>query len=149
MVVLKIYKSGQLVIEKQLDQDHIVIGSSEADANVILAGNASPVHASIDNRDGKYVLCDLGSEAGTYKNNDKILEAEIVPGDKITIGEFTIEFYLQEVVAPAPAETPAPAATPAPAEERRFNDDKTQPIDISGTDLASGGSYSPTPFSID
>jgi hypothetical protein len=98
MVVLKIYKGGQLVEEKQINQDHIVLGSSESEAHVTLAGDASPIHASIEKRGEKYIVCDLGSEKGTYKNNDKILEAQIVPGDKVVIGEFTVEFYLQEAV---------------------------------------------------
>ncbi len=98
MVVLKIYKAGQLVDEKKLNQDHIVLGSSDSDAHVTLSGDASPVHASIENRGGKYVVCDLGSEKGTFKNSDKILEAEVKPGDKIVIGEFSIEFYLEESV---------------------------------------------------
>ena len=90
VVVLKIYKSGELVAEKQLNQDHIVMGSSETEAHVTLPGEASPIHASIEKRNDKYVLCDLGSEKGTYKNTDKILEAEINPGDKIGVGEFSI-----------------------------------------------------------
>lgn len=97
VVVLKVYKRGELVAEKQLNQDHIVLGSSESEAHVTLPGDASPIHASIEKRNEKYVLCDLGSEKGTFKNDDKILEAEIKPGDKIVAGEFTIEFYLQEV----------------------------------------------------
>ena len=96
MVVLKIYKGGQLVDEHKINQDHVVLGSSESEAHIILSGDASPIHASIEKRGDKYVICDLGSEKGTYKNSDKILEAELKPGDKLSIGEFTIEFYLQE-----------------------------------------------------
>ncbi len=96
LVVLKIYKGGQLVDEKKTDQDHIVLGSSETEAHITLSGDASPIHASIEKRGEKYVVCDLGSEKGTYKNNDKILEAQIQPGDKVVLGEFTIEFYLEE-----------------------------------------------------
>ncbi len=96
VVVLKIYKNGQLVDQKQLDQDHIVIGSSETEAHLTLRGQPSPIHASIEKRGDRYIISDLGSEKGTYKNNDKILEAEIKTGDKIVIGEYTLDFFLQE-----------------------------------------------------
>jgi pSer/pThr/pTyr-binding forkhead associated (FHA) protein len=95
VVVLKIYRGGQLVDEKQLDQDHIVMGSSASDSHVLLNGDASPIHASIEKRGDKYVICDLGSEKGTFKNSDKILEAELKSGDKLKLGEFIVEFYLQ------------------------------------------------------
>ena len=98
MVVLKIYKGGSLVDEHQLNQDHIVLGSSESEAHVTLSGDPSPIHASIEKRGDKYIVCDLGSEKGTFKNSDKILEAEVKPGDKIGVGEYTIEFHLQEAV---------------------------------------------------
>ncbi len=131
MVVLKIYKGGQLIDEKKLNQERFVLGSSEADTQVLLSGDASPVHACIEKRDDKYFLCDLGSEKGTYKNSDKILEAEIKPGDKIVLGEFTIEFFLQEAVA-------APTV---------INDDNTESIEISAIDAPSdnAGSSSSLP----
>ncbi len=96
VVVLKIYRAGQLVDEKRLNQDHIVFGSSATESHITLAGEVSPIHASIEKRGQKYVVCDLGSERGTYKNSDKILEAEVRPGDKIIIGDFSIEFWLAE-----------------------------------------------------
>lgn len=96
VVVLKIYKNGQLVDQKQLDQDHIVFGSSDSDTHVTLKGQASPIHASIEKRGERYIVSDLGSEKGTYKNSDKILEAEIKTGDKIIIAEYTIDFFVQE-----------------------------------------------------
>ncbi|MCB0377560.1 MAG: AgmX/PglI C-terminal domain-containing protein [Bdellovibrionales bacterium] len=124
VVVLKIYRSGELVAEKQLNQDHIVLGSSAEEAHVTLPGDASPIHASIEKRGDKYILCDVGSEKGTFKNQDKILEAEIVSGDKIGAGEFTIEFYLQE----GPEESVATSS--AQVERRSFPDEVTQPINL-------------------
>ncbi|MCJ8277877.1 MAG: FHA domain-containing protein, partial [Bdellovibrionales bacterium] len=124
VVVLKIYKSGELVAEKQLNQDHIVLGSSESEAHVTLPGDASPIHASIEKRDGKYVLCDLGSEKGTYKNDDKILEAELKPGDKIVAGEFSIEFFIQEV----PDAVASTMNQEAPAQEESAPAEESQPV---------------------
>lgn len=124
VVVLKIYKSGQLVDEKQLDLDHIVLGSSETESHVTLRGDASPIHASIEKRADRYVICDLGSEKGTYKNSDKILEAELRPGDKLKLGEFIVEFYVQEALSSAAITTAAPV-TQQPAQSRVQN---IQPI---------------------
>ncbi len=136
MVVLKIYKGGQLVDEKQLGQDHIVLGSSETESHVRLDGDASPIHASIENRGDKYVICDLGSEKGTYKNADKILEAEIKPGDKLTIGEFTVEFYLQEAVETATSITEAPKTDSSKVDKQatlEFPAEKTQTVTAAST----------------
>lgn len=158
VVVLKIFKNGQLVDEKQLDQEHIVLGSSEAESHVTLSGDASPIHASIEKRGDKYVICDLGSEKGTFKNSDKILEAELKPGDKLGLGEFTIEFHLQEAVAPV---TTATSIVDQPSAE--FNDDTTvsipldqvaeaapetsEPQQVSAAPTAGGGvSYSKNTF---
>lgn len=105
VVVLKIYKGDSLVEEKQLDQSHIVLGSSATETHVSLAGTPSPIHASIEKREDQYYICDLGSESGTFKNGDKILEALLTPGDKVIIGEYSIEFFLQERVVVAPVTT--------------------------------------------
>ncbi len=142
VVVLKIYKNGQLVDQKQLDQDHIVIGSSETDAHLTLRGQPSPIHASIEKRGDRYIISDLGSEKGTYKNNDKILEAEIKTGDKIVIAEYTIDFFLQEkleeittatsIVDPGPKAAP-PKVVPISTVTKSPKIEVTAPAQASGS----------------
>lgn len=133
-IVLKLFKNGGVVDIKQfLNENQIVIGSSEGDAQVKLQGQISPFHASIEKRGDKYVLTDLGSSQGTYLKGNKILEAGLEHGDKIAIGEYIIEFYIgapgpaAAVSATASVTTPAP--TPAPA----------APAPATSTPAASGG----------
>ncbi len=100
IIILKIHKGGLLIEEKQISHTPVVLGSSEVEAHVILRGDVSSVHARIEKRGDQFVICDMGSERGTFKNLDKILEAQLNPEDKISIGEFSIEFDLEEVSEP-------------------------------------------------
>ncbi len=95
IIVLKIRKGGQLIDEKRISHTPVVLGSSEVEAHVILRGDVSPVHARIEKRGDAFMICDLGSERGTFKNLDKILEARLQPEDRISIGEFSVEFSLE------------------------------------------------------
>jgi pSer/pThr/pTyr-binding forkhead associated (FHA) protein/outer membrane biosynthesis protein TonB len=122
-VVLKIFRNGGVVDIKQfVDQPQIVIGSADADVQVKLQGQVSLFHASIEKRNDKYVLSDLGSSQGTYLKGAKVLEAVLEHGDKIAVGEYIIEFYVGApgvaVVAPTqaiPAPVPiAPVKAPPP-----------------------------------
>ena len=123
MLILKIYKDNQLVEERKIKQDCVVIGSSHTQAHLRLSGNIAPMHASLERRGDHYVVCDLGSKAGTYKGDDKVLEAKLKPGDKISLGEFTIEFDLEKsspesslenLVPPPISSTPEPSPGPKP-----------------------------------
>ncbi|WP_413585166.1 AgmX/PglI C-terminal domain-containing protein [Bdellovibrio sp. HCB274] len=120
---------------KQFDQDQIVIGHSE-EVHVDLDGDGvSPIHCLLERRDAGYYICDLGSQTGTFKNGQAILDESIASGDEVNVGPFKIVFFLgvpkpkgpppgeakmeDAVAAPvAPVETPAApamAATPPPA----------------------------------
>lgn len=109
-IVLKVFRNGGVVDVKQfMHEQQIVIGSSDADTHVKLAGAISPFHASIEKRGDKYYLSDLGSSQGTYLKGSKILEAALDHGDKIAIGEYIIEFYIG---APIVSTTSATTASP-------------------------------------
>jgi hypothetical protein len=52
----------------------------------------SQLHAKISDRNGSWVVEDLGSTNGTYLNQRKVtVPTEISPGDKIRVGKTTIE----------------------------------------------------------
>ncbi|WP_413575653.1 AgmX/PglI C-terminal domain-containing protein [Bdellovibrio sp. HCB290] len=119
---------------KQFDQDQIVIGHSE-EVHVDLDGDGvSPIHCLLERRDAGYYICDLGSQTGTFKNGQAVLDESISSGDEVNVGPFKIVFFLgvpkpkgpppgeaqmnDMVAAPvAPVEPPvAPAvSTPPPA----------------------------------
>ena len=93
-VVLRIFKGDQLLGVKQLTDAQVVLGRP-GDVQVELDGErVSLIHAAIEERDTGYFLCDLGSETGTFKNGEAVLDAPIESGDIIQIGEFRIEFFI-------------------------------------------------------
>lgn len=112
-VILRVFKNGQLHEVKQFDVDQIVIGH-QADVQLDLAGEGiSPIHCLIELRDNGYYICDLGSQTGTFKNGQAVLDDAIESGDEVTVGGYRIVFY---VGVPKPKAIPkVPEAKPAPA----------------------------------
>lgn len=115
-IIFRVFKDGQLVGVKQFDQDQIVMGH-DTEVNLSLQGEGvSPIHCMVELRDGGYYVCDLGSQAGTYKNGQAVLDEALSSGDEIGIGPFKISFSVgipktkavptgTVVTAPPPAET--------------------------------------------
>ncbi len=103
-VILRVYKNNQLKEVKQFTIDQVVIGSN-AEAQLCLSDdNISPIHCLIENRDNGYYICDLGSQTGTFKNGQAILDEPIQSNDEIYIGSFKIVFF---VGIPKPASAPS------------------------------------------
>ena len=93
-IVIRIFKSNQLVEVKQFDVEQIVIGRSEEAQLSINDPSISPLHAVIENRAGTYYISDLGSETGTYIGQEKILDRKITSGLEIQLGEYKIQFNI-------------------------------------------------------
>lgn len=127
-VIIKIFKSGQLLEVKQFLDDQVIIGN-EAEVQIDLRDpSVSPIHCLIELRDSGYYICDLGSQAGTIKNGKPVLDEPLSSGDTVVIGEYSIQFFVgipkpkappaMTVAPPQPAVVPpppAPAARPEPA----------------------------------
>jgi len=93
-LIFRIFKSGQLVGVKQFDLPQVVIGNN-ADVQLNLESEeVSPIHCLIESRDNGYFICDLGSQSGTFKNGQAILDEMISSGDEIEIGPFHIVFFI-------------------------------------------------------
>lgn len=93
-LIFRIFKNNQLVGVKQFDQEQIVIGN-KAEVNLDLdSDQVSPIHCLIELRDNGYYICDLGSQSGTFKNGQAILDEMISSGDEIGIGPFKIAFFV-------------------------------------------------------
>ncbi|MEK2687566.1 AgmX/PglI C-terminal domain-containing protein [Bdellovibrio sp. GT3] len=106
---------------KQFDQDQIVIGHSE-EVHVDLDGDGvSPIHCLLERRDAGYYICDLGSQTGTFKNGQAILDESITSGDEVNVGPFKIVFFLgvPKPKGPPPGEVKMEdaAAVPVPPVE--------------------------------
>lgn len=108
-VVLRIHKQDSLVGVRQFLDAQIVMGR-QADVQLPLEGRGvSIIHCALEEREGQWFLADLGSETGTKKNGETVLDSAISSGDTIEIGEFKIEFYIG---VPKPKTTPVTAAPP-------------------------------------
>lgn len=107
-VILRVYKNNQLKEVKQFTIDQIVLGSN-AEAQLCLSDdNISPIHCLIEKRDAGYYICDLGSQTGTFKNGQAVLDEPIQSNDEIFIGAFKIVFF---VGIPKPIAAPSVAVT--------------------------------------
>lgn len=103
-IILRIFKSGQLIEVKQFDLSQIIIGN-DADVSVDLKGDdVSAIHCIVELRESGYYLCDMGSASGTKKNGQFVLDEPISSGDYIEVGSYRIQFF---VGAPKPKSPPA------------------------------------------
>lgn len=165
-VVLRIYKGDQLLGVKQFTDAQIVIGRP-GEVQVALDGDGvSLIHAAIEEREGSYSICDLGSEGGTFKNGEKVLDAPLESGDIVQVGDFRVEFYIgvpkpktapptnpyipvpQDAapaltVAPASVETPPAPVEAAPAQQPVV--EATQPTIVTPQQAAVAETPEPAP----
>lgn len=110
-LILRVFKNNQLVEVKQFDQQQIVIGHS-ADVHLNLdADGVSPIHCLIELRDNGYYICDLGSQSGTFRNGQAVLDEVLSSGDEVVVGPFKIAFF---VGVPKPKTAPLDTAVVAP-----------------------------------
>lgn len=110
-IFLRIFSGQHLVAVKQFDSTQVVFGR-DAQVDVDLSDEKiSNIHAMIEERDGDYYICDLGSREGTKVNQEAILDKKIVSGDIIELGTFKIEFYIG---IPKPKAKPAKTVVPTP-----------------------------------
>lgn len=78
------------------DTQHLIGRTSEC--NFIVNDNlVSKRHCIITNEDGKFFLEDIGSRNGTFLNSKPVKKkTALFYGDKISIGETIMRFYLEE-----------------------------------------------------
>ena len=66
-----------------------VVGRKNTCELRIPLSSVSRQHFKIERNGDKLTLRDLGSSNGTYYNNERVLEAELEPGDQIRVGPVT------------------------------------------------------------
>ncbi|MBS1119267.1 MAG: modulated efflux pump with fused ATPase and integral rane subunit, partial [Deltaproteobacteria bacterium] len=78
-----------------LGDDQIILGT-RADCTVVMSDLlASPLHCAISKSGDQFVATDLGSEAGTYINGERIFQGTALkPGDLVAIGSHVFECRL-------------------------------------------------------
>jgi predicted component of type VI protein secretion system len=94
------------------------VGRSMANAVSLDLKGVSRHHCRIVISGDQATIEDLGSRFGTFVNGRLVKEATLQPGDKIRLGDATLELSLAGQApaaqpAPAPAETPAEGTAPA------------------------------------
>ena len=86
----------------------------QPDLQLLLEGDAVAfIHAAIEERDGRWYLADLGSETGTKRNSEVVLDVELQSGDVIEVADYRIEFFIG-VPRPKSAPPPQPPSAPPP-----------------------------------
>lgn len=126
-LIFRVFKNNQLKEVKQFDQDQIVIGHN-ADVHLDLDGSGiSPIHCLVEKRDSGFYLCDLGSQTGTFKNGQAILDEQIESGDELNIGEFKLQFF---VGIPKPKAAPVSPVNTPPAKKAVETKVEVKPEDI-------------------
>lgn len=81
-------KLGETVVQKfTFDKDVISIGRSKENDIVIETLSVSRNHARIRRENGGSFILDLESANGTYVNGVKVAKADLLDGDRITVGK--------------------------------------------------------------
>ena len=78
-------KVHEVASEKNLETPFVFGRAEDADVRVTNRW-ASRHHCEIDEVHGRVVIRDLESTHGTYVNGKKVLDAELFPGDELSIG---------------------------------------------------------------
>jgi len=91
-LVISLREKGGPVENHSFDKDEIYIGRVRDNDIVLAKNNISKKHACIRYEQGRLMLIDLKSTNGSYINGRRIEEPyELRDGDKIHIGDFTLE----------------------------------------------------------
>ena len=100
-------------IETRAVTDAVLLIGRAADAQLHLASDGVELrHARIEYGDGRYLLIDESSSAGTYVNGVRIEKKAVADGDRIAIGPFTVRASFEAATAALVLEVIAPSATP-------------------------------------
>ncbi len=95
---IKVVKSpsGDTASRRLPDDGQLTIGRGDLADMSIKDPYASRVHCAIEGKEGRFFLSDLGSGNGTQLNGQPLTaKAELQSGDRIVIGQTTLEFSLQ------------------------------------------------------
>jgi adenylate cyclase len=83
---------GQQVVELR---DHNSLGRHPSNTIQLLDKIVSKEHCILEQRDGGFILRDLGSLNGTYVNRRRIEGEEVLEdGDELQIGKFRLTFLV-------------------------------------------------------
>ena len=100
-----VFLSGELIaVPIPLEREDVILGRAlEADVRVNdakVSRRHAKIHTIINGSTGatEYVISNLSSRNGVFVNGEKIEEAHLTHGDKITIGEHILRFELLDEI---------------------------------------------------
>ncbi len=97
MVTMTITEKGGKAATREFDKPEITIGRIQGNDIVLPKSNISKRHARIIQNGDGFVIIDSKSTNGTYINGKRIdAPYDLQAGDKIFVGDFTIEIELDE-----------------------------------------------------
>lgn len=112
----------------EIGQEPLLIGRAASCTVSLNDPKCSRQHCQIDRTPAGYKLVDLESRNGTLVNGQIVNQHLLRPGDRIQIGDVTIEFDDHNLL---PSE-PSPPAAPAPAPLRRPPSQVRPPTELRG-----------------
>ena len=71
---------------ERLTAGRLLLGRSSACHMVFADDTVSRRHAELRLHEGRWILRDLGSSHGTWVNGRQVMEAEVAPGDEVSLG---------------------------------------------------------------
>ncbi len=89
----------------ELTRFPFTIGRQDGLELTLPSGRVSRQHASIEFRQGKYWVRDLGSTNGTLLNGQRVEEAELADGDQFELADISLVFCLSAEDVPRPDAT--------------------------------------------
>lgn len=100
--------------EIPLKPGRYVIGRQEGVTLRLPFPSVSREHCELMVKDGSVRVRDLGSSNGTFRNGERVTEAELAAGDSLVVGGLGMGIRIDG--QPADLEAPAPMGVPSPAE---------------------------------
>ncbi len=91
-----IVMSGERVGVRATVQGNVSVGRDVDSVLVLPDQGVSSRHAIVQDRGDSFVLVDLESTNGTFVNGQKVSEAELRNGDKLTFGTTIVRFEVQD-----------------------------------------------------
>lgn len=103
-LLLKIFRNGQLVEQKALEQDVIKIGKLRSSHLWLEDDSVARMHAVLESSGSEVRVIDLGSLGGTFLNGARVdKNAAIAHGDALDVGPYRVEVEMMHSAGMAAA----------------------------------------------
>lgn len=115
MFTITVSEKGGQQSTFEFNKSEITIGRMKGNDIVLPKANVSKKHSIIVVREGGFAVSDLGSLNGTYVNGERIAgEKQVLDGDKIYIGDFSLQIESLALSPPPPPPGPPSMGAPLP-----------------------------------